>query len=304
MYKQILVPLDGSNFAEAALPLALSLSRKTQAGIHLVAVVEPIPAFAYEEWEAKARDWTANYLDRLAEQIAGHAGGEVTTGLLSGLVVETLLAEASAKNADLVAMATHGRGALSRAWLGSVADAVMRQATMPVLCVRPTGEGPSEGFGPKDIDTILVPLDGSDLSEQALEHATELGELFGSAYHLTRVVAYPLDIASPYLPYTVQMNQGILSDAKESAARYLEEHADRMRRRGLRVTTSVAVDAQAGHGILSEADAVGCDLIAMATHGRSGVGRLLLGSAADKVLRGTHLPLLLHRLTKVPAVVL
>ena len=68
------------------------------------------------------------------------------------------------------------------------------------------------------------------------------------------------------------------------------------------MTTSVAVDAQAGHGILSEADAVGCDLIAMATHGRSGMGRMVLGSAADKVLRGTHVPLLLFRPAKVPAV--
>ena len=85
-------------------------------------------------------------------------------------------------------------------------------------------------------------------------------------------------------------------------ARRHDRLADRMRRRGLRVTTSVAVDAQAGHGILSEADAVGCDLIAMATHGRSGMGRMVLGSAADKVLRGTHVPLLLFRPAKVPAV--
>jgi nucleotide-binding universal stress UspA family protein len=183
-----------------------------------------------------------------------------------------------------------------------VADAVMRQANCPVLFVRPGEDQTAEAISPRNVETILVPLDGSEISEQVLEHAAELGELFGSAYHLTRVVAYPLDIASPYLPYTVQMNQNILAEAKESAAQYLEERADRMRRRGLRVTTSVAVDAQAGHGILSEADAVGCDLIAMATHGRSGVGRIVLGSAADKVLRGTHVPLLLYRAIKVPAV--
>ncbi len=301
MYKQIVVPLDGSTFAEAALPLASSLSRKTRAALHFVSVVEPIPAFAYEEWEAAAREWSEDYLENVADRVRGEAGGEVSTALRSGQVVETLLTEASAKHADLIVMATHGRGALSRAWLGSVADAIMRQAKMPVLFVRPSDEK-AQAIAPADVETILIPLDGSDLSEQALEHATELGEIFGSAYHLTRVVAYPLDIASPYLPYTVQMNQNILVDAKASAAEYLEERADRMRRRGLRVTTSVAVDAQAGHGILSEAEAVGCDLIAMATHGRSGVGRLVLGSAADKVLRGTQVPLLLYRPAKVPAV--
>lgn len=302
VYKQILVSLDGSTFAEAALPLALSLSQKTGARIHLVSVVEPIPALAYEEWEAAARDWSEDYLASVAERIDSEAGGVVSTALRSGHVVETLLEEAASKHADLMIMATHGRGALSRAWLGSVADAVMRQATIPVLFVRPEADHPPVVTTPKGLETILVPLDGSELSEHALEYATELGELFGSAYHLTRVVPYPLDIASPYLPYTVQMNQNILADAKESAALYLEERADRMRRRGLRVTTSVAVDAQAGHGILSEAEAVGCDLIAMATHGRSGVGRLVLGSAADKVLRGTEVPLLLHRPAKVPAV--
>ena len=301
MYKQIMVPLDGSTFAEAALPLALALSRKTRAGIHFVSVLEPTPAFDYDEWEAAARAWSEGYLDNVAGRVRGESGGAVTTGLRSGQVVETLLTEAGAKHADLVVMATHGRGALSRAWLGSVADALLRQAKMPVLFVRPS-EGPAPASVPAGTETILIPLDGSDLSEEALEHATELGELFGSAYHLTRVVANFIDIASPYTPHTMQMNQNILADAKASAIEYLEERADHMRRRGLRVTTSVAVDAQAGHGILSEAEAVGCDLIAMATHGRSGMGRLVLGSTADKVLRGTHVPLLLYRPAKIPAV--
>jgi nucleotide-binding universal stress UspA family protein len=301
VYKQIVVPLDGSTFAEAALPLAMALSRKTRAAIHIVSVVEPIPAFAYDEWEAAAREWSEDYLEKVAERVRGASDGEVTTGLRSGHVVETLLTEAGAKHADLIVMATHGRGALSRAWLGSVADAIMRQANMPVLFVRPREDKAPTTIPAGGFETILVPLDGSELSEEALEHATEFGELFGSAYHLTRIVAYPLDIASPYLPYTVQMNQNILTDAKASAAEYLEERADSMRRRGLRVTTSVAVDAQAGHGILSEADEVGCDLMAMATHGRSGMGRLVLGSAADKVLRGTQVPLLLYRPAKVPA---
>lgn len=144
-------------------------------------------------------------------------------------------------------------------------------------------------------DSLLVPLDGSELSESALAHATEFGELFESAYHLTRVVAYPVDLASPYLPHTAQMNQAVLEEAKERAAEYLEGHAERMRKRGLRVTTSVTVDAQAGHGILLEAEAVDADAVAMSTHGRKGLSRALIGSTADKVLRGTHRPLLLYR---------
>lgn len=295
MYKEILVPLDGSGFAEAALPLALALSNKTKASIHLVTVVEPLPAFAYEEWESAAKDWSEDYIDNVAERVRAGTDAEVTTAMHCGHVVELLMAEVDARKADVVVMATHGRGALSRAWLGSVADGFMRRANVPVILVRPEEGEPPAAVAATDLETILVPLDGSELSESALAYATDLGELFGSAYHLTRVVAYPVDIASPYLPTTVQLNQEILMQAKEGAAEYLEAHADGMRRRGLRVTTSVAVDAQAGNGILLEADAVGCDLIAMATHGRKGVGRLVLGSAADKVLRGTQVPLLLYR---------
>lgn len=301
MYKTILVPLDGSAFGEAALPLALALSRKTQATLHLLTVVEPIPAFAYEEWESAAKEWTEGYLADAAERVSASAGGKVTTAVRTGHVVEALVSEVRSVKADLVVMATHGRGALSRAWLGSVADAFLRQAEVPVLYVRPE-EGEAPPTEPTaDFETILVPLDGSELSESALAHATEFGELFGSAYHLTRIVAYPIDVASPYLPHTVQMNQTVLADAKAAAAEYLEEHARRMRKRGLRVTTSVSVDAQAGHGILAEAEAVGCDLIAMATHGRKGLSRLVLGSAADKVLRGAHVPLLLYRPPAKPA---
>jgi len=301
VYRQLLVPLDGSAFAESAIPLALALSAKTQADLQLVTVVEPIPAFAYEEWESAAKEWSEQYLAAVAERIAPEAGGKVTTALHSGHVVEKLLDVAHAIDADLVVMATHGRGALSRAWLGSAADGFMRRAEIPVLFVRPEEGDAPEPKPKEDFGTILVPLDGTELSESALAHATELGELFGCAYHLTRIVSYPIDIASPYLPHTVQMNQTVLAEAKADAAQYLEDEADKMRARGLRVTTSVIVDAQAGQGILSEAEAVGANLVAMSTHGRKGVGRLVLGSAADKVLRGTHVPLLLYRPAKQPA---
>jgi len=301
VYKHILVPLDGSTFAEASLPLALALTRKTGADLHLMSVVEPIPAFAYAEWEPAALDWSTQYLDSVAERVSESAGGTVTTAVHTGRVVETLREQSGALGVDLVVMATHGRGALSRAWLGSVADALMREAEMPVLFVRPTeGEAPPPEPA-EDFTTLFIPLDGSEVSESALEHATEFGELFGSAYHLTRVVAYPLEIASPYLPHTVQMNAEILTEAKAHAADYLEEHADQMRRRGLRVTVSVAVDPQAAHGVLTEAQEVGADLIAMATHGRGGMSRMVMGSAADKVLRGTHLPVLLFRPPKNPS---
>lgn len=295
MYRQILVPLDGSAFSESSLPLALEISRRTGAAVHLATVLEPVTSFAYEGWEGAAVEWSNEYLESVTERIEGQAGGEVTTAVLSGHTVEMLQGEAESRDVDIVVMATHGRGALSRMWLGSVADGFVRQANLPVVLVRPEENAePATNFE-HAFEILMIPLDGSALSEAALEHAVEFGELFASAYHLTRVVSYPVDIASPYLPHTAQINEQVMADAKKGAAEYLEASADAMRRRGLRVTTSVAVDAQAGNGVLGEAEAVGADMVAMATHGRKGLSRTILGSAADKIVRGLHTPVLLFR---------
>ena len=295
MYEQILVPLDGSSFAEAALPLALSVCRKTGAGLHLVVVLEPVTSFAYEGWEAAAVEWSRSYLDDVVQRLGGQTGVEFSSEVVEGHTVERLQEECERREIDLVVMATHGRGALSKLWLGSVADGFVRQADRPVALVRPDEDAAALSSFDYDFRTLLVPLDGSELSEKAMDHAIEFGELFDAAYHLTRVVPYPIDMASPYLPHTARMNQEVVEQAREGAAEYLEAHAERLRLRGLSVTTSVAVDAQPGRGVLAEVDAVGPDVIAMATHGRSGLSRILLGSTADKVLRGSHVPLLLFR---------
>ena len=300
MYSQVMVPVDGSSFAEAALPLALTISRKTHAKVHIATVLEPVSSFAYEGWESAAQEWSDKYLEDLTQRITGSAGGEVTTAVLSGHTVERLQEEASNRRADVVVMATHGRGALSRMWLGSVTDGFVRGADRPVILVRPDEDAETPTTFEHTFTTLLVPLDGSELSECALRHAVDFGELFDSAYHLTRVITYPFDLSSPYLPHTLQMNQRLVDEAKQGAADYLEARAERLRRRGFNVTTSVSVDAQPGHAVLSEAEAVGADAIAMATHGRTGVGRVLLGSTADKVLRGTHMPLLLYRPAQLP----
>ena len=295
MYRQIMVPLDGSRFAESILPIALSVSRRTGAPVHFVTVQEPIPSFAYDEWEAAAGEWSEQYLHSVVERFAGKAGGEVTTRLLVGHVVELLEEEARNKSVDLVVMATHGRGAFSRAWLGSVTDAFLHHTERPVLLLRPAED--AEAPLPEDLQVgkVLVPLDGTDTSESALDHAVRFGTLFGAAYHLVRVVPYPMQFTSPYLPHTMQMNQQFVSDARQAADEYLESQAIRLQERDLKATWSVVVVPQPGHGILSELDTAQCDFVAMSTHGRAGLTRALLGSTTDKVIRGTHMPILLHR---------
>lgn len=295
MLRRILVPLDGSTFAETALPAALSLSRRSAGQIELLTVHEPVPSFAYDEWETAAREWSENYLDDIRSRIERSAGGTVERTVRSGRVSEAIRQRAQDTGADLVVMATHGRGALTRAWLGSVADAFVRHAPCPVLLIRPEEKGEVDLSADWAPGSVLVPLDGSELGESILERAAELAELTGATLVLLRIVAYPVEIASPYLPHTVQMNQDIVDEARIAAREYLERAAAPARDRGLSVEMEVAVDAQAGHGILKTARERDVGLVAMSTHGRGGVARAVLGSTADKVIRGAHRPLLVYR---------
>lgn len=295
MYHRIMVPLDGSRFAEAALPTAVSLSRQTGAQIHLVTVQEPIPGFAYEGWEAASREHGERYLEEVRARLAEDVVADVTSALLEGHVTEVLEKRAESVDIDIVVMASHGRGALSRLWLGSVADTFVRHTSRPVLVIRPDPDASEQAEGETAFGRILIPLDGSELSETALDHAVELGALYGAVYHLVRVVPFPIDMSSPYLPHTVQMNRSVVEEARKAADLYLEKRAASLRERGYEVDAEVVTASQAGRGILSRIEEVECDLVAMSTHGRTGLGRLILGSAADKVLRGSHVPVLLYR---------
>jgi nucleotide-binding universal stress UspA family protein len=294
MFRSILVPLDGSGFSETALPYGLAISRRTGADVHLASVHEPVPSFAYDEWESAAWQWSEEYLGTVKERIAPQAGGAIDAWVGTGRVAELLLNRADAVKADLIAMATHGRGALSRAWLGSVADGVLRQSRQPLLLVRPV-----EKRGDTDTDPtfrrLVVPLDGSDLSESVLDLAAGMARTFDAEVHLVRVVCYPVEIASPYLPHTVQMNQQVVDEAKAAAGAYLDGIAARLRGEGIDAHAHVLVDAQAAHAVAQQVSELEADLLVMATHGRGGLQRALLGSTTDKVVRSVHVPVLVRR---------
>lgn len=292
MYDRILVPVDGSTSAEQALPWAVMIARESGATLKLVTVIEPISTYVYDGWEDAALEWSASYLSELSGRWGRRLNVPVETEVRHGHAVEELQAVATEWNADLTVLASHGRGPLSRLWLGSVADGFVRTTDRPALVVPVVDGEVSSAEPPQD---IAVPLDGSELSESALQHAVELGALFDAGFHLTRVVALPTELASPYLPHTTAANQEVLDNARDQAADYLERHADRLRDHGYRVTTAVVVDGQPGPGIVREAEAVDADLIAMATHGHRGLKRALLGSCADKVLRAATVPVILYR---------
>jgi nucleotide-binding universal stress UspA family protein len=309
MYKSILVPLDGSTFAEHAFPLALALARRSGAGLHLVQVLEPLasvyseaPPFADSDLEARIKARLRGYLDSIAARLSKLTPTAVTTLLAEGEIIPLLQGHAKDTQSDLVVMTTHGRGPLGRLWLGSVADTLVRVLHVPLLLVRPPDTVPDLDVEPP-LKNILIPLDGSKLAEQMIERAVELGRLTGAGYTLLRVIKPVPSIGFPTGSASLDAEvQNILSQMdvlqeqqRKEALAYLDGVAQPLRTQGLRVETKVAVEEGPGVAILQEAVSPAVDLVALETHGRRGLSRLILGSVADKVIRGATVPVLVHR---------
>ena len=177
-----------------------------------------------------------------------------------------------------------------------MADWFVRHTDRCVLLVRPDEAGPPpDPANEVVLEHLLVPLDGSELSKEILEPATVLGSLFDARYTLLRVVTFPVELASPYLPHTVQLNREFVEEGRVAAEADLEQVAAELRERGLQVATQVEVSAQAANVILDGASEAGADLVALATHGWGPVARVVLGSTTDKVIRGAHRPVLVVR---------
>lgn len=293
----ILVPVDVSRFGEWAIPVALGLARATDAQVELALVFEEepviarVPPLTTEEAEKRLGE----YLQTLQNHIAKSSSVPVASTLLRGDVAKSLEAHARKTAPTLIVMSTHGRGPLSRAWLGSVADRVVRHVPMPVLLVRPQEDDKPQLTDAQGFQHILIALDGSERAEQSVTWATKIGRAMGATYTVLRVVPAPMPLASPYLPHAVKERQQALEHGREEATRYIEDMAARLRADGLAVEADVLVDVPPASGIVREAEERGVDLIVIATHGRRAVSRAILGSVADKVIRAADAPVLVIR---------
>lgn len=292
----IMVPLDGSEFSRRALPAAEELARRSGARLLLSYVHAGFPpAEPGEAPEAlvEADREVVEHERELLEEAAGEVRGrglEADTLFDEGPVAETLAAQAEAR-ADLVVMATHGRGAFSRFWLGSVADGLARRCGVPLLFVRPEGEGPAE----PTFERILLPLDGSELAESILPTATAVGRLFDAAVTVVRVIRPPFRPGLAYEDLPLQVDAEVAAEREEEVSDYVQGVVALLREEGLEARGRVVHGAGVAAEIVEVARQAEADLVAMATHGRGGLKRLVLGSVADKVLRGGERPVLLHR---------
>ncbi len=302
MFKRILVPLDGSNLSERALPVAVSLAKAAQGQIHLLRstlgmwlAIPPEPMYAgpygvyewlpgqeaLEEIESEARDYLVSFSHLY--RIPGVSWENYVVG---SDPAGAIIAHAAQKEIDLIAMSSHGRSGLERWALGSVTERVLHRAPCPVLVVR--DDAP--------VRHILIPLDGSPLAEQVLEPALEMAHLLGAHVTMLRVceretldkaAANVLDSLEPGLSETfLDKEQGAMGYLMQLRARYadLEPEPELVVSHGHPALT-----------ILDFAENNDVDLIAMATHGRTGLRRWIYGSVTEKVLRTTDKSMLVVR---------
>jgi nucleotide-binding universal stress UspA family protein len=305
----ILVPLDGSELAEQALPLAIALARASDAELHLMHVFVPYAARAdmpgavldNTELERKLEEQSTEYLRSVTERAASELPGRVHADPVrtrpirspyseSVAVVDRLRRAAARLHPDLMVLATHARGGLGRAWLGSVADALIRRVNVPTLLVHPREDAPVPA---QPFSHIVVPLDGSQLAEESIPVAARLAALGNARVTLLRVVIPQLALGPRSV--ALQFNMDQLDHHQREAKRYVDEVADRYRAAIPAIQAEVIMASSPPRAILEWSEQHGADLIAMSTHGRSGFRRFMLGSVADKVIRGAHIPVLLTR---------
>lgn len=307
-YRSILVPLDGSELAEHALPMALSIARRHGAALHLVRVYVPVAgvygehAVRYDEaLDRELMRRSQDYLDHIVSRVANVASIHATAALREGSIADTIARHGATVGADLLVMTTQGRGPLGRFWLGSVSDELARQAGIPILFMRPPGTGPDLTLEPS-MRRVLIPLDGSGLAESILDPVVALWDSERTEYTLLQIVQPtaalnygPAGGAVTGFQEALKQLRDLEQQELNRAHAYLEPLAARLRAQSFVVNIRVIADERPANAILNDAAVHRADLIALATRGRGGLRRLVLGSVADKVLRGADTAVLTYR---------
>lgn len=286
MFDKILVPLDGSALAERALPYAARIARATHGSILLLHVMSSTETQHRLEKSMNA----AVRLEQLVEELRA-AGVDATTWTMPGHAADVIVDAADPPRTDLVVMSTHGRGGLGRWLFGSVAEDVLRRALVPVLLVPASADRAWPTDRPLK---LVVPLDGSETSEAALPIALAFRQALDGDVTFVRVVEPTAAPSLGFNPDSMSLERVAPTAGLDQAQAYLEEIASQSR--GAAPTTGVLVDV--GDPAATVASVVRqeqADAIVMATHGRTGLARITIGSVALAILHRAHVPVLLIR---------
>lgn len=298
MYSKVLIPLDGSNTAEKVLPYARYLARKLKLPVELLVVID-IAEMATHTTAEKAR-----YLDTLVEDgvrastsyLRGIAttfmGGDVTWTVETGRAEELIVERGGADGNALIAMATHGRSGLNRFLLGSVAEKVLRSTTNPLLLIRATGD--AKATGEATLRSIVVPLDGSALAEGVLPTVASMAKELDLQVVLFRAYHLPYNTYGADDTYMTNYEE-MIAAVREDANAYLERKVLDVKRLGVAKVSTLGKEGFAGDEIITLGRKTPDNLIAMCSHGRTGVRRFVLGSVTETVVRHSGDPVLVLR---------
>ena len=298
MYTKILVPLDGSALAEQVLPYVRTLAVELKIPVELMGVVDMAELGSHISAE-KGR-----YLDTLIEDsvrdCAEYLKGIVQTfshvnvsfAVEKGSAAEVIIAKAVADKETLITMATHGRSGINRWLLGSVAEKVLRGSANPMLMVRAKAEAKAEGAA--TLKSILVPLDGSEVAESVLPAALEIAKKLNIEIVLFRAFNVPYTVfgaVRDHLPVVDELLGGIKAEARD----YLEKKTEELKKQGANKISYVLNQGISADQIISLGRKTPDNLIAMCTHGWSGVKGWVLGGITETVVRHSGDPVLIIR---------
>jgi len=325
MFQRILVPLDGSKRAERAIPIAAHFAKAHKGAITFLQVVTTAIDGAWVAMESPQllqeafEDNSAGAHDYLATLVKSPelAGIDMGLEVLPGLPAQTILSTAESNEVDLIVMCSHGDTGFKRWMLGSVAQKVARYSPVPVLVLREDGsELPT--IHPEETRPlrVLVPLDGSSLAEAALAPAAQVCAALSAPaqgiLHLARVLRLHTD-------YDYGQHDRLAEEIEQErlqAQAYLSTimqrlHEGEFANLNLEVIATVVANMDVASTLIHMAEvgdfvedvkvANGCDMIAIATHGRSGLERWMMGSVTERMLGATNLPLLIVRPQRVEA---
>ena len=286
IYNKILVPLDGSKLAEAVLPYTAFLASALQLPVDLVHVNDP-ETVSPSIHPTRSGDYlsqvAASFLSRLT----------VSCAVKSGAAAEVILDTASADAGTLIAMATHGQTGGQRWLLGRVAQKVLQVSKNPLLLIRPQGDNPSDND--VRLGSIIVPVDGSRLAEQIFPHVVYLATKLGLQAVLIRTYSPPsagyflaAHVSPPAMAELREKNKKEIGD-------YLQAKVEELSASGIQKITSVVAEGRGPEEIIELARKTSGNMVAMSTHGRSGMGRWVLGSVVDRVVSNCGDPVLVIR---------
>jgi nucleotide-binding universal stress UspA family protein len=293
MAPRIVVPLDSSPAGEHAVPFARALAQRKQAGVTLVSAIEV--AIEFDAWaaarELSPQDAVQQWVDErrayLGQIAAQFNGLDVATDVCLGHPADEIVSFVDELDDPILVLTSHARTGVAQIVVGSVAFTIVHRVRCPVYVIRRFGDDerpPEPSFA-----TVLVPLDGSPLSERALDQGLAVIGDPKPTLHLLRAVESPRWITGPLSAGLV----GEYYDASRAEAQvYLDAQAERLRSGGYAVEVHV-VEGRAADVIAGHAHELGVSQIVMATHARSTAGRVFMGSVALSVLQSARSPLLL-----------